>query len=211
MEQYGNTSTFNIENVLVQNIKSSDYYVRKVLELESVYEVVDEIYNTYVWFYFPWSSVECKSISRLTIDIFCRVDNVEPWLSGNARGASSAFCLLFRLAELKPSPGEIREMLDSKDWVYIRAVCIDFFCLCFCWLLLDIITALISFSRSYSLLLHLYYNLQIGFLYLRYCCNPRDLWKWCSKYVTDTEVCMFLFWFCATTPNALYFTCCCRK
>ena len=48
MEQYGNTSTFNIENVLVQNIKSSDYYVRKVLELESVYEVVDEIYNTYV-------------------------------------------------------------------------------------------------------------------------------------------------------------------
>jgi hypothetical protein len=28
----------------------------------------------------------------------------------------------------------------------------------------------------------------LGFLYLRYCCNPRDLWSWFSKYMRDTDV-----------------------
>ena len=30
--------------------------------------------------------------------------------------------------------------------------------------------------------------MQVGFLYLRYVCNPRDLWGWCERYVTDPEV-----------------------
>lgn len=30
-------------------------------------------------------------------------------------------------------------------------------------------------------------SLQVGFLYLRYCCNPRELWKWFKKYVHDEE------------------------
>lgn len=77
------------------------------------------------------------------------MDHVEPWLSGNARGPSSAFCLLYRLGQLKPSAGEVREMVDHKDSAYIRA---------------------------------------LGLLYLRYCCNPRDLWSWFKKYVRDTEV-----------------------
>ncbi|KAL4524470.1 hypothetical protein Ndes2526B_g00475 [Nannochloris sp. 'desiccata'] len=122
MEQYGNASTFNLESVLVQNIKSSHYYIKKALDLDSVHEVIDEIYET--------------------------VDHIEPWLSGNARGPSSAFCLIFRLGELKPSPPEIREMIDHHDSPYIRA---------------------------------------IGFLYLRYCCNPRDLWSWFKKYMRDDE------------------------
>ena len=46
MEQYGNTSTFNLESVLVQNIKISPYFIRKAVDLESVYEVIDEIYDT---------------------------------------------------------------------------------------------------------------------------------------------------------------------
>lgn len=45
MEQYGNKSTFNLESVLVQNIKNSLYYVKKALDLENVYEVIDEIYE----------------------------------------------------------------------------------------------------------------------------------------------------------------------
>jgi hypothetical protein len=52
----------------------------------------------------------------------CRVDHVEPWLSGNARGPSTAFCLLFRLGQLRPEPAVIREMLDHRDSPYIRAV-----------------------------------------------------------------------------------------
>lgn len=64
------------------------------------------------------------SIPKLIIifSFCCSVDHVEPWLSGNARGPSSAFCLIYRLGELKPSPPEIREMIDHHDSPYIRAV-----------------------------------------------------------------------------------------
>jgi hypothetical protein len=80
--------------------------------------------------------------------LLCSVDHVEPWLSGNARGPSSAFCLLYRLGQLQPSVQELREMLEHKDSPYIRA---------------------------------------LGLLYLRYCCNPRELWKWVKKYLNDSE------------------------
>ena len=43
-------------------------------------------------------------------------------MSGNARGASSAFCLLFRLAQLKPTEDQVQELLDHGDSPYIRAV-----------------------------------------------------------------------------------------
>ena len=43
-------------------------------------------------------------------------------MSGNARGPSTAFCLMFRLCQLKPTPAQIRMMLDHKDSPYIRAV-----------------------------------------------------------------------------------------
>lgn len=46
MEQYGNATTFNLETVLVQNIKNSPYYARKALDLDNAYEIIDEIYTT---------------------------------------------------------------------------------------------------------------------------------------------------------------------
>lgn len=46
MEQYGNTTTYNLESVLVQNIKTSPYYIRKAMDLDNAYEVIDEIYET---------------------------------------------------------------------------------------------------------------------------------------------------------------------
>lgn len=46
MEQYGNTSTYNMESVLVQNIKSSPYYVKKAMDLDNAHEIIDEIYET---------------------------------------------------------------------------------------------------------------------------------------------------------------------
>ena len=46
MEQYGNTGTFNLESVLVQNIKNSHYYIKKALDIDSVHELIDEIWNT---------------------------------------------------------------------------------------------------------------------------------------------------------------------
>ena len=70
MEQYGNTSTYNMESVLRKNIVDSEYYRDTCMKLTTWAQVVDEI--------------------------FYSVTDVEPWMSGNARGASTAFCLLHR-------------------------------------------------------------------------------------------------------------------
>lgn len=51
-----------------------------------------------------------------------QVDYVEPWLAGNARGPSTAFCLLYRLFELKPTEEEVQATITHEDSPYIRAV-----------------------------------------------------------------------------------------
>ena len=70
LEQYGNTTTYNVESVLQKNIANSEYFRDTCTKLSTWEEVVDEIYYS--------------------------VHDVEPWMSGNARGASTAFCLLYR-------------------------------------------------------------------------------------------------------------------
>lgn len=73
MEIHGSKTTYNLENVLRQNILASDYFKETCMNLTSFEEVVDEI--------------------------FLNVKHVEPWMSGNARGASTAFCLLYRYVQ----------------------------------------------------------------------------------------------------------------
>lgn len=96
MEIYGSSATYNLENVLRQNILGSDYYRQTCASLNNWSDIVDEIYEN--------------------------VDHVEPWMSGNARGASSTFCLLHRLFTLKLTAKQIKDMLDHRDSPYIRAV-----------------------------------------------------------------------------------------
>jgi pre-mRNA-splicing factor 38B len=55
-------------------------------------------------------------------EIYENVYHVEPWLSGNARGASTAFCLLHRLFTIPMETHDIKALLDHHDSPYIRAV-----------------------------------------------------------------------------------------
>jgi pre-mRNA-splicing factor 38B len=96
MEQYGNLSTYNLESVLKQNIGNSDYYRNDCSKLTTWEAVIDAIYD--------------------------QVDYLEPWLAGNARGPSTAFCLLHRLFVLKPTEEQVRATITHEDSVYIRAV-----------------------------------------------------------------------------------------
>ena len=125
MEQYGNTSTYNMESVLRKNIVDSEYYRDTCMKLTTWGQVVDEIYYS--------------------------VSDVEPWMSGNARGASTAFCLPAQvgacsnatklshaqaragsvLTSSMPRAGsspwcpprqEVKDLLDHVDSAYIRAV-----------------------------------------------------------------------------------------
>ena len=96
MEQHGNKSTYNIETVLRKNIVDSEYWRNTCAKLQTWEEVVDQI--------------------------FYDVIHVEPWMSGNARGASSAFGLLYRLCQLQPSEEQVDALLTHEDSPYIRAV-----------------------------------------------------------------------------------------
>ena len=153
LEQYGNTTTFNIESVLHKNIKDGEYFNKTCVKLTTFAELVDEA-STPASFAaadsppqsaaaplpaasspavnFPLSArVTPLGIRPLTAllrrlllasQIYYSVSHIEPWMSGNARGASSAFCLLFRLAQLKPNEDQVQELIDHGDSPYIRAV-----------------------------------------------------------------------------------------
>ena len=51
-----------------------------------------------------------------------QVTHVEPWMSGNARGPSTAFCVLHRFFEMKLTARQVRTLLQHEDSPYIRAV-----------------------------------------------------------------------------------------
>lgn len=84
-----------LEKVLSMNILSSDYF-RDLLRLKTYHEVIDEIYN--------------------------QVDHVEPWMTGNCRGPSTAFCLLYKFFTMKLTVKQMHGLLKHPDSPYIRAV-----------------------------------------------------------------------------------------
>ncbi|CAN6179448.1 unnamed protein product [Urochloa humidicola] len=84
-----------MEKVLSVNILSSDYF-KELYKFKTYHEVVDEIYH--------------------------QVDHVEPWMTGNCRGPSSAFCLLYKLFTMKLTVKQMHGLLKHPDSPYIRAI-----------------------------------------------------------------------------------------
>ncbi|CAM8971428.1 unnamed protein product [Rhodiola kirilowii] len=84
-----------IERVLGMNILSSDYF-KELFSLKTYHEVIDEIYN--------------------------QVDHVEPWMTGNCRGPSTAFCLLYKLFTMRLTVKQMHGLLKHPDSPYIRAI-----------------------------------------------------------------------------------------
>ena len=72
-----------------------DYY-RSISTYETWSEVIDEIYES--------------------------VESVEPWLTGNARGPSTAFCCLYKLCSMQLTRKNISDTLSHPDSPFIRAV-----------------------------------------------------------------------------------------
>ena len=130
-----NGKSYNVEKVLRSNIVYSDYY-RQLCKVTDFMTLVDEMYN--------------------------EVTHVEPWMSGNARGPSTAFCILYRLFTLAPTVAsedgdgetqmleetQIAHLLNHGDSPYIRA---------------------------------------IRFLYLRYVCPHKKLIRHLEPYFADDE------------------------
>jgi pre-mRNA-splicing factor 38B len=152
MEQYGNDN-FNVERVLRENITAHEYMRKTAREMSSWDEVVGEIARA--------------------------VSHVEPWMSGNVRGPSTAFCLLYRLFEIKLTEDEIHETITWKDSPYARAVRCEVKLQQLSHLRYLAATRVISRCKSPS---------QIGFLYLRYVCDPKHLLSWFQPYFDDKQV-----------------------
>lgn len=90
-----------MEKVLCMNILSSEYF-KELYRLKTYHEVIDEIYTC--------------------------VKHVEPWMTGNCRGPSTAFCLLYKFFTMKLTVKQMHGLLKHPDSPYIRAV--SFFVLC---------------------------------------------------------------------------------
>ncbi|VAH03063.1 unnamed protein product [Triticum turgidum subsp. durum] len=84
-----------MEKVLCMNILSSDYF-KELYRMKTYHEVIDEIYN--------------------------QVDHVEPWMTGNCRGPSTAFCLLYKFFTMKLTVKQMHGLLKHPDSPYIRAI-----------------------------------------------------------------------------------------
>ncbi|KAF9596777.1 hypothetical protein IFM89_013324 [Coptis chinensis] len=82
-----------LEKVLCMNILSSDYF-NELYRLKTYHEIIDEIYN--------------------------QVDHVEPWMTGNCRGPSIAFCLLYKFFTMKLTVKQMHGLLKHADSSYIE-------------------------------------------------------------------------------------------
>ena len=86
-----NGKSYNMERVLRSNVLNSTYFTQ-LCKVEDFMDLVDEIYN--------------------------EVDHVEPWMSGNARGPSTAFCLLYRLFTMELDDRNINHLINHRAVSY---------------------------------------------------------------------------------------------
>lgn len=112
-----------MEKVLCMNILSSDYF-KELFRLKSYHEVIDEIYN--------------------------QVDHVEPWMTGNCRGPSTAFCLLYKFFTMKLTVKQMHGLLKHPDSPYIRAV-----------------SSFLFFYMFFMIIIYLFLCLRVFWLHLR--------------------------------------------
>lgn len=91
----GNTTTFNINTLLYNNIKESDYF-KALYQLRTYHEIVDEIYPS--------------------------VMHVAPWQTGTTRIPSTAFCLLLKFFLMRLTVKQMKGLLHTDDCPYVRAI-----------------------------------------------------------------------------------------
>ncbi|ETV81479.1 hypothetical protein, variant [Aphanomyces astaci] len=92
---HGNQTTYNFNTLLYDNVMNSDYF-RKLYELATYHEVVDEIYY--------------------------RVDHAEPWAAGTSRIPSTCFCLLMKFCTMRLTVNQMQGLLKHVDSPFIRCV-----------------------------------------------------------------------------------------
>ncbi|SCM03013.1 pre-mRNA-splicing factor 38B, putative [Plasmodium chabaudi chabaudi] len=89
-----NTSTYNVNNLLRNNILSSEYF-RSLINLKTFKEVLDEILSY--------------------------ADHVEPYCIGSTRAPSTLFCCLYKFFTMQLTKKQLKSLIDNKESCYVRA------------------------------------------------------------------------------------------
>jgi len=92
---HGNSSNFNINNLLFNNIMENDYF-RALYQLRTYHEVIGEIQRSVI--------------------------HVEPWQTGTSRFPSSAFCLLVKFMLMRLTVKQMNGLLDFEGCSFVRAI-----------------------------------------------------------------------------------------
>ncbi|CAM9245439.1 unnamed protein product [Ectocarpus fasciculatus] len=92
---HGNTTNFNINSLLYNNILQSDYF-KALYQLRTYHETIDEVYNS--------------------------VRHVGPWQTGTTRTPSTASCLLLKFMLMKLTHKQLRGLLETSDSPYVRSM-----------------------------------------------------------------------------------------
>ena len=137
--QYSAVGNMNLNTMLVENIRSHDYF-KGLSEFPTFEEVVDQTYYD-CKFVTPWVPGTHKAQ---------RASGMCSGLRGvsNAGAPSTGYMLLFKYFTLQLTNSQIKRLITHADSPYIRA---------------------------------------LGFLYLRYVCDPKQLFSWYEPYVHDSE------------------------
>ena len=89
------SATYNINNMLYNNILESEYF-RALYQLRTYHEVVNEIYAS--------------------------VTHVDAWQTGTSRIPSTAFCLLVKFMVMKLTVKQMQGLLSTNDNPFVRAI-----------------------------------------------------------------------------------------
>jgi len=96
IETIGNQETFNINQMLFNNVLVSPYFLKLCEKVKDNKTLIDEIYY--------------------------KVTDITPWSTGTSRIPSSCFCCLVRLCLMTVTENQLWTILKHVDSPYIRAV-----------------------------------------------------------------------------------------
>ncbi|GMT32543.1 hypothetical protein PFISCL1PPCAC_23840 [Pristionchus fissidentatus] len=137
---WGNQKTMNLNGLVLENVLQCTYYKQVLAEANTYQQIVDEIYM-HVRHLEPWEK-GTRKVQGMT------------GMCGGVRGVgaggviSSAFCLLFKLFNIRITRKQLVSMLNSNQSAYLRG---------------------------------------LGFMYIRFCQPPSDLWAWLEPYLDDED------------------------
>lgn len=92
---HGNSSNFNINSLLYNNIMENEYF-RALYQLRTYHEVIGEIQRS--------------------------VKHVEPWQTGTSRFPSSAFCLMVKFMLMRLTMKQMNGLLNFEECSFVRAI-----------------------------------------------------------------------------------------